>query len=137
MRKAPIRIGADSDWVYIQSNVYTTCGIRSHSNGTLYCWGDDPRGGSQSTNTPEQIGQIEMWTSVSLGDFNLCGISDSKLYCFGKNTYGQLGDGTYDDQNGDDPIRIGRFLSVNVLSPSCPYVLSPQQYNLFSRIPHV
>ena len=71
-------------------------------NGGLYCWGKNDKGQlgmgyagtdvNQPTAVPSAVGMI--FTKVSAGTNHTCGISNGQLYCWGDNTYGQLGLGT-------------------------------------------
>ena len=38
------------------------------------------------------------WSSIALGGNHSCGISAGKAYCWGNNSYGQLGDTTFVDK---------------------------------------
>lgn len=47
---------------------------------------------------PAKVGTMT-WKQVSLSEFHICGIDTSdKLYCWGNNNFGQLGDGTFSFQ---------------------------------------
>jgi alpha-tubulin suppressor-like RCC1 family protein len=70
--------------------------------GALYCWGGEPVGdGNQNGSilSPELITAGDIYdrtiSDVSVGDYNVCAVdSQSSLYCWGDNNYGQNGDGT-------------------------------------------
>ena len=80
-----------------------SCAIASDEN--LYCWGDNSSGqlgtgNATSSSVPILVGgsgtlsgrKIKM---VSIGANQSCAIaSDDKVYCWGKNNYGQLGNGS-------------------------------------------
>lgn len=74
-----------------------TCAIKS---GALYCWGANNIGqiGDSSTEPNRTIpslvtGMMSGVTAVSVGVNNTCAIQGGKLYCWGANYRGQLGDG--------------------------------------------
>lgn len=79
-------------------------------NGKLFCWGwnDSNRlgfpGASCSGNcpTPTQVGIPGNVTYFSGGaldaGFHSCAVADKRIYCWGKNNVGQLGDGTTTDR---------------------------------------
>ena len=100
----PTRIGINSDWTHISLGGDHTCGINS---GKLFCWGHNGSGQlgdgtngadsddvSTNKNIPTRIGINSDWTHISLGDAHSCGINSGKLFCWGHNGSGQLGDGT-------------------------------------------
>jgi Regulator of chromosome condensation (RCC1) repeat len=77
----------------------TFCAIKT--DHTLWCWGANNHGqvgdgsGGQNTNTPTQIpipgGNV---ASVSTGGEHACAVTiDGRLFCWGMNEYGQIGDG--------------------------------------------
>ncbi len=78
------------------------CGIVA--SGDAYCWGFDFYGelGNDSTSnaittTPARVIGGHTFTSISVGFAHTCGItSDSHLYCWGDDTFAQLGDGRPD-----------------------------------------
>ena len=75
------------------------------TDGSAKCWGSGSdgrlgRGGSTSSSfwsgsTPVLVSGIATVTSLALGDFHSCAVlTDGSAKCWGKNTDGQLGDGT-------------------------------------------
>ena len=75
-----------------------TCAVKT--NGRLYCWGyngDGQLGDGTTTNrtVPTQVsGAATDWLSVAAGGRHTCALkTNGRLYCWGWNFYGQLGDG--------------------------------------------
>jgi alpha-tubulin suppressor-like RCC1 family protein len=111
----PKKIGTATDWTAISvstdplSNEAHACGLR----GTVaYCWGSDAHGmlgngagtaGSQTA--PGAVTGSLAWQSISAGYTSTCGVTTGgKLYCWGDNSFGQLGTGTGDEA---DPAQVG------------------------------
>lgn len=80
----------------------TVCAL---ANGKVYCWGSNSHGqlGINSTtdsNVPVQVKDsagtafLTNVQSISVGGYHSCAISYAKLWCWGRNTYYQIGDGT-------------------------------------------
>ena len=64
-------------------------------DGTVKCWGDNRDGQlgdeSKSARTnPVSVSGIRNTTSISLGSFHSCALSDGKVKCWGSDDYGQL-----------------------------------------------
>jgi alpha-tubulin suppressor-like RCC1 family protein len=108
---SPVRVaGSSTSWTSVSAGATHTCGILG--GGYLYCWGDDTYGqlGNGST-AGSQIGPVRVagsstsWKSVSAGDAHTCGIlGGGYSYCWGDDTYGQLGNGS--DTSRQSPGRI-------------------------------
>ncbi|HPS31502.1 MAG TPA: hypothetical protein PLZ43_14700, partial [bacterium] len=109
-----------SSWTAIAAGNYHTCGIRTDDK--LYCWGYNIIGqlGNGTSGIisdmyiiPTKTGD-DSWSAIVAGGDHTCGIrkSDSKLYCWGRNDYGEIGDGTEEAKN--IPIKIGddRWLAI-------------------------
>jgi alpha-tubulin suppressor-like RCC1 family protein len=89
----------------VSSAFHLTCAIYGNQNDTLadraYCWGDNyyleignpsVTGGSQSVPVQVRLPTGLSVKKIAVGTFSACAImSDSKLYCWGYNEYGQLG----------------------------------------------
>jgi len=98
-----------------------SCGIAN--DGKTYCWGynvDGELGDGSSAYLKSRPSLIDtssisniQFTSIALGDFHSCAIAiDGKIYCWGKNGDGQLGNGTIVDNNKPilvDTIAIGNL----------------------------
>src|SRR6266566_7361115 len=79
-----------------------SCGMGT--SGTPVCWGDNGIGelgngalgnGSMISSTPVVVSTGAALTAVSTGGFHACGVDGShKVYCWGSNSRGELGDGT-------------------------------------------
>lgn len=98
---SPEKVGADGGWSAISAGFEHVCGIKY---GALYCWGSDGSGqignGASSGNVeaPEQIGTETTWSHIAAGGMatlgaHSCGISGGKLYCWGSDSAGQIGNG--------------------------------------------
>lgn len=79
----------------------TACAILQ--NHALYCWGNNYEGQLGLNDTvnappepsPIQVGVNQDWQSISAGEGHTCGVrAPGTLWCWGRNTNGQLGLGT-------------------------------------------
>jgi len=76
-----------------------TCAV--HEDRRLDCWGaaefgqlGDDAARSDSTSMPTVVSNEAVWDQVVLGDEHSCGLRmDGSLWCWGRNTFGQLGTG--------------------------------------------
>ncbi|MBK9266901.1 MAG: hypothetical protein IPM54_44900 [Polyangiaceae bacterium] len=68
-------------------NNYTPKTCAALVNGEVWCWGE-------GNGTPTKVGGLANIKEVSVGDAHLCAVSKTgTLYCWGSNSYGQVGDG--------------------------------------------
>ncbi|WP_088315818.1 fibronectin type III domain-containing protein [Kineosporia sp. R_H_3] len=107
--------GPAGSWSSVSVGETHTCGIKT--DGTLWCWGDNLNGqvGDGTTTdrtTPVQVSATgaTTWSTVSAGYFSTCGVpatgaAAGKLFCWGDNGSGRLGDGTTTQRNA--PVQIG------------------------------
>lgn len=103
-RKEPVKIG-DSQWLDIIPFFSKTFGIKT--NNEFFHWGG-------TDFSPIRFGN-DLWADISVGHFHFCGIkkADSKLYCYGKNEYGQVGDGTIVESSEFKKIGEKEWLDVS------------------------
>ncbi|MDR1969834.1 MAG: hypothetical protein LBQ11_00600 [Candidatus Nomurabacteria bacterium] len=87
----------------ISAGVYHTCAIASDNKA--YCWGDNSNGRLGDNSTTQSLIPVAVYTtgalsgktilSISAGNNHTCAIaSDNQAYCWGGNTYSQIGDNT-------------------------------------------
>jgi alpha-tubulin suppressor-like RCC1 family protein len=88
--------------VQIALGTYSTCARLV--DGQVKCWGDGTHGqlGSGSSGaghksaTPLTVaGAVSKFAKIASGSYHVCGLAaDRSVHCWGKNDFGQLGDGT-------------------------------------------
>jgi len=116
----PTPIGLNMTWACVAAAADHTLGIRH--DGTLWAWGNNDFGclgkdpeGSPNIQSPLEVKPSTTWVSVAAGSRHTVAInSDGTLWAWGRNDYGQLGNGTQDDEY--DPTQIGeddKWVSVS------------------------
>ncbi len=101
----PIQIGSDINWTAIAASGNGRFTLALKSDGTLWGWGANWYGQlgdgtyeNRSKYVPTQIGSDNTWTLISAGfAYGVAAKSDGKLWTWGINWNGQLGDGTTQD----------------------------------------
>ncbi len=92
------------------------------ADGQAYCWGRNNYGQLGTGNTTNSSVPVEVSTSTGLlgkvvtnvlngGYSHTCAIADSQAYCWGRNNYGQLGDGTIADKTSPVAVNVSGVLS--------------------------
>ncbi len=102
----PTQIGLATTWSSLSLGNQFSCGIQTDTtitptSQTLWCWGknDLSQLGHTPVNNkiPSLVDLATDWTAISAGDSHACAIKTQSpnqyLYCWGDNTYGQLGQG--------------------------------------------
>jgi alpha-tubulin suppressor-like RCC1 family protein len=96
-------------WNHVAAGAYHTCGIQL--GNTLWCWGYNYYGqlgighGGWLNQPGEVAGPAAGWTSVMAGGFHSCATrKDGSLWCWGRNDSGQLGIGSWADQNRPEKV---------------------------------
>ena len=98
----------------IASGGYHTCVILD--NGSLSCWGDNRHGQlgdgtntNRTTPTPiTSFGVDRFPVTIAAGNFHTCvALDDGSVSCWGRNMYGQLGDGSNTDNS--TPTQVSGF----------------------------
>jgi alpha-tubulin suppressor-like RCC1 family protein len=106
-RNVPVEVTDSEDLDFKQVSVASnaTCGIAADNK--TYCWGRNQYGQlGNRTNTDSSVpvevtdSEARDFKQISTGSGSMCGIAaDHKTYCWGRNDYGQLGDGTKIDSS--------------------------------------
>jgi alpha-tubulin suppressor-like RCC1 family protein len=115
IRPQPVRVTGLTDAEGISSGEAYTC-ARSSSRGVL-CWGANfygQLGDGTRTNRNQPVGVAASFGASALGvpSASLAGhtcamrIGTREIYCWGQNTYGQLGDGTTSFPGSSTPVQV-------------------------------
>ncbi|MFT4186036.1 MAG: hypothetical protein QM613_02240, partial [Micrococcaceae bacterium] len=110
----PIKIDSGSTtWTAVAAGQVHSLGIK---NNVLYAWGQNSygqlgtttnSGASTANSTPIKIDSgSTTWTAVAAGQYHSLGIKNSTLYAWGRNNYGQLGNGTSNTTANPTPTLI-------------------------------
>lgn len=95
--------------------------------GALQCWGRNDEGqlgrndglDTSSRPMPEPVAEPGPWRSVSAADGHTCAIKqDGSLWCWGRNTSNQLGQGAGSGDQLRDPVRVGTSSDWEVVAAS-------------------
>lgn len=107
------------------------CGVAV--GGSAYCWGSNENGVLGNSNSKESGNPVVVtdkgkqtisFLSISAGGRHTCVLSTSyKTYCWGRNDYGQLGNGTA--QNSSTPIAV--LPPSNTTNPSTQTTTVPSK----------
>lgn len=90
-----------------------SCGLTT--SAAAYCWGANyygelgngasVNGSTQRVSHPVPVAGGLTFQSISAGGYHTCGLTTAgAVYCWGNNTYGELGDGT--TENSPRPVRV-------------------------------
>lgn len=118
-RSSPVQIGLLTDWRQISACDIHCAAIKF--DGTLWAWGYNGYGeiglgtiSPISIIIPTQIGTLTNWKEVAVGGFNTLAIkTDGTLWSWGRNNYGQLGQGNITDLSS--PKQVGALTNWSKL----------------------
>lgn len=98
-----------------------TCAL--DNNGAPFCWGNNGtgqfgNGSTRSSDIPEPAfgGSVFDFTWISAGGVHTCAGSSGPVSCWGFNLFGQLGDGTNEDNDSPDANSVIGDLDLVLLS---------------------
>jgi alpha-tubulin suppressor-like RCC1 family protein len=119
---SPLQVGTDTNWASVSGGWNHTCARKT--NGTIYCTGQDDEGqlgqggaipGTDLT-TMTQVGTDTDWAYLDSGaDYNCAVKTGGTLYCWGKGTNNQLGNGTAADVS--TPTQTGTDTNWSIVGP--------------------
>lgn len=107
----PQRVAPGQVWRQVATSWFNTCAITT--DGALYCWGQNLRGAagvgktSRHVATPRLVGSAgDGWLDVSSGGWHTCAVrGDGTMWCWGQNSFGQVGNATAGVQAS--PTQVG------------------------------
>jgi Alpha-tubulin suppressor and related RCC1 domain-containing proteins len=101
------------------------------ANGALYCWGENSDGQLGDNTSADKFTPVAVIASgvlagktiqdVKLGIYHTCALASGGVYCWGRDNYGQVGDGGTGAQASKDvPIQVtqeaGKLTASNVIA---------------------
>lgn len=99
-RPAPARVLTSAEFDAVSASGWNTCGISSRSYDA-YCWGLGQQGqlgigmSPPAAGSPVQVKAPVPFRAISVGTYYVCALGgDDRVYCWGSNQHGQLGDGS-------------------------------------------
>lgn len=105
------KVGGLRDVRQVDGGVGHTCAVTNA--GDVYCWGSNGSGSLgdgtlEAHLRPAQVlGLPDPVRSISIGDGHTCALlEDGRVFCWGRSSYGQLGDGTAPSAFDDGPPPI-------------------------------
>jgi alpha-tubulin suppressor-like RCC1 family protein len=117
----PLPVSGGLNFAFISSGESHTCGITR--SGSLYCWGwnlDDQLGNGiqfTPTSTPTAAASSFSFTSIGAASAHTCAIDvSSVMYCWGRNSDGQIGLGTITSELFATPQRVAGGVAFDRLS---------------------
>ena len=111
---APVRIVGGASFRSVRTGAAHTCALSTR--GDAYCWGSDAfgqLGGGANPGTglrPVRVAAPEArFVALAVGWNHTCALTTRRnVGCWGQNSAGQLGDGTYDDRAVPEPVAGNR-----------------------------
>ena len=127
---SPKQVGALTNWAgnadSFDGGGYHTAAVKT--DGTLWTWGNNYKGalglGDESNrDSPVQVGSLTNWLKVSAGNYRTVHAikTNGTMWGWGKNTYGQLGQGNTTDRSS--PVQVGALTTWSTVSAG-PYHLA-------------
>jgi len=105
----PVRLSGSQFWVQVSAGHDHSCGRTN--DGQVWCWGDNITGHLGSGDTfnksfqPVRAASSESFTAVVAGYYQSCALAASgRIYCWGWNGEGQIGDGSIEDRFTPVPV---------------------------------
>ncbi len=110
-------------WLKVSVGYRTACALSTAND--LYCWGSNfygslgNNGGSADQLSPSIVANSDLvpWADININVNHACArkqdnasIDSGALWCWGKNDFGQIGNGSFSDSK-----RLGQFVPVQVL----------------------
>lgn len=117
-QSSPVSVsGGFSDWTFVNSGGTISVGIRS-STGRLYTWGNGYFGAmginftTGTNSTPSEVSGGGSWIYASASKFSgshcVAIRSNGQAWCWGRNHFGQLGNGSNVDRSSPNSV-VGGF----------------------------
>lgn len=110
LRAEPVRVASTLRFVSIGSGRDHTCAVTPDNDA--YCWGKNSSGqagigvSTEAVIVPQKVETSAQLKTIAAGFLHTCALSvGGTAYCWGRNNYGQLGDGTVNSHTRPVPVQ--------------------------------
>ena len=124
---SPVQVGTDTNWSKVAAGYHHTIALKTDK--TLWVWGSNNINSSKhlglfvSISNPSFVNTKNLYSEISAGQYFSMGISkDGKLWGWGINTSGQLGDNTLVSKSS--PVQIGTLSNWSKVASGDNFSLS-------------
>ena len=120
----PVFVSGNHNFSSLHAGLFSTCGLLT--NGSAMCWGADDDGqigdgddGQTDQHVPILVDTSEVFSSIDLGSSAVCGvITNGSAMCWGRDLYGELGDGDDDEADEYSPVFVNSSEIFSVVAES-------------------
>jgi alpha-tubulin suppressor-like RCC1 family protein len=118
-RLTPVPVAGGRAFRQISAGPIRTCALTTSTTSKIYCWGNGYLGNgsfSEST-TPQLVAGGRTYRQVAVGWFHTCAVATtSKVFCWGPNFWGELGNGATTDFVALTPVAVAGTLQYRQVS---------------------
>lgn len=129
-REAPVAVRLESSVTGLAAGAAHTCAVLG--TGQVWCWGRNNYGQlglagfEEGSAVPRRVVAPASFTTVVAGSVHTCGRTrDGRVWCWGRNSYGQLGDGSTTDQ--PRPVEVPGVSSVVALDAGAAHTCAVER----------
>lgn len=131
----PTRVLGLSDVIMVAAG--TGFSVALKGDGTVWTWGNhaDSRlgdRGPEDSDFPRQVIGIDKVFDIACGEDFVVALSENKIYTWGGNSCGQLGDGTYDNRSTPQAIAESSYGGLNKIATGNKHVLAVIDNKLYT-----
>ncbi|MGE3617722.1 MAG: Ig-like domain-containing protein [Gemmatimonadales bacterium] len=99
VRRTPVPVAGGIAFAALSAGPATTCGL--DGLGNAWCWG-----ALANTSTPVKVPGGHLFSEITAGGFVACGRAPDGTWCWGRNAWGQLGNGITHQAEAWWPVRV-------------------------------
>jgi alpha-tubulin suppressor-like RCC1 family protein len=126
LQDSPVQLPGN-DWASVSLGNNHACAVKT--SGALHCWGENAEGQlGVGASTAAQLafapvnGDLD-WVAVAAGDRSTCALkTGNRLFCWGRNDYGQLGSDSLDPWSTTPVTPVGLTSGVNAIAAGRSHV---------------
>jgi alpha-tubulin suppressor-like RCC1 family protein len=118
-RLTPVAVAGGRAFRQISAGFLHTCALTRSTTNKIYCWGTGYLGNGSygQFTTPQVVAGARTYRQVGAGWYHTCAVTTTyKAFCWGPNSYGQLGNGATKDFIAVNPVAVAGTLQFRQVS---------------------